>query len=137
VSPPPPAWYDVSMRRVLAILLLAVFSLPLVAPAFASAPDESTLPACCRRNGEHHCVMPGMVTANVPPRYRSVSAKCPVAPFAGIALMLPHVFAAHTAPASVIPAASPAALVREAEAGYRISFERARQKRGPPALLGL
>jgi hypothetical protein len=46
------------MRRLLSILLLAAFTLPLVAPllAFAQDPDAG-LPACCRRHGQHRCTM--------------------------------------------------------------------------------
>jgi len=61
------------MRRVLSILLLLVLGAgPSEAVAFAvgliSGPasvwtgkvDESRLPACCRRNGKHHCAMGSM-----------------------------------------------------------------------------
>lgn len=37
------------------LLLLTVF-LPLQ-PLFASAQADASLPACCRRNGAHHCMM--------------------------------------------------------------------------------
>jgi hypothetical protein len=44
------------MRRLLSILLLAAFALPLVAPLLALAQDpDAGLPACCRRHGQHHC----------------------------------------------------------------------------------
>jgi len=44
------------MRRPLAILLVLFFALgPLQGVLQAS--DESRLPACCRRNGAHHCAM--------------------------------------------------------------------------------
>jgi hypothetical protein len=46
------------MRRLLSILLLAAFTLPLVAPLLALAQDpDAGLPACCRRHGQHHCAM--------------------------------------------------------------------------------
>lgn len=44
------------MRRALAILLLAAIHVPLIAP-LALADSESSLPACCRKNGAHHCSM--------------------------------------------------------------------------------
>ncbi len=125
------------MRRALAMLLVIGFGLPLIAPAFASGPDEASLPACCRRNGAHHCSMAGMTTVNVPSHDRSVSAKCPYAPWAGPVLMLPHAFGAHTRSAAEAATAGPAAIIGEAESGYRISFHRARQKRGPPSPLAL
>jgi hypothetical protein len=44
------------MRRPLAILLVLFFALgPLQGVLQAS--DDSRLPACCRRNGAHHCAM--------------------------------------------------------------------------------
>jgi len=42
------------LRRISAILLLALFSFSLIGFAFQSDPDAN-LPACCRRNGSHHC----------------------------------------------------------------------------------
>jgi len=44
------------MRRILAITLLIAFGSPLVLPLFAAPLDpQKNLPACCRRNGAHHC----------------------------------------------------------------------------------
>ncbi len=46
------------LRRILAITLLIAFGFPIVAPAFAAAPNsEASLPACCRTHGAHHCAM--------------------------------------------------------------------------------
>lgn len=124
------------MRRAPAALLLLVFSFPLIAPLFASGPDESQLPACCRRDGKHHCAMAmgGMELANVPSRYIVVSEKCPCCPFTHAQLMLPHVYF-RAAAAVVGSSACRVDIIREAEAGYRISADRARPKRGPPATL--
>jgi hypothetical protein len=50
--------YNRSVRRLLAISLLLLFSFPLVSPLLAlSANPETNLPACCRRDGKHHCQM--------------------------------------------------------------------------------
>jgi hypothetical protein len=44
------------MRRILAIALLIAFGSPFVLPLLASTADsQAGLPACCRRNGAHHC----------------------------------------------------------------------------------
>lgn len=128
--------YYVGMRRALAMLLLAAFSFPLIAPALAAAPDESSLPMCCRRNGAHHCAMADMTVA-VPSRYQSVGARCPCCPFGHVALMLPHAFAPLSATPTAALSTGPATLVRDAEAGYRVSADRNRQKRGPPSFLSL
>ena len=124
------------MRRAFAVMLVLGFSLPLIAPALASAPAESQLPACCRRNGKHHCAM-SMQMGNIPSSFRVVSEKCPYSPFAHTPLLQPQPFSSVNAPAASRPAAGPATIVRAAEAGYRISADRARHTRGPPRLLAL
>jgi hypothetical protein len=45
----------ISMRRALAILLVAHFSFSLISPSVFASDADSKLPACCRRNGKHHC----------------------------------------------------------------------------------
>ena len=46
------------MRRLLSILLFWATLFPMVAPALTTgAMGQSTLPACCRRDGKHHCMM--------------------------------------------------------------------------------
>ncbi|HTW48097.1 MAG TPA: hypothetical protein VMD92_09115 [Acidobacteriaceae bacterium] len=122
------------MRRALAIFLLAGFSFPLIAPLFTSGPSEASLPACCRRNGKHHCMMYAMMMGEAPSRNPTVEEKCPYAPFAGRSLMLPHAFTPRGVPAMAEQAVTSAAIVRDPEAGYRISADRTRQKRGPPSL---
>ncbi len=71
------------MRRISAVLLLVLFGVSLLAPAFASEAD-SNLPACCRRAGKHHCSMaarsgspqngPGFAANTVCPLYGQTSA---------------------------------------------------------------
>ena len=119
------------MRRALAVMMLLVFSGPLFAPLLTASPDESSLPPCCRRNGKHHCMMAGMTMGMASP-YRIVTEKCPYSPFADLALMLPHAFFGRARVAYTTQAALQALPAAQAEAGYRISFHRSRQKRGPP-----
>lgn len=125
------------VRRGCGLLLVLLFSLPLIAPAFTSGPDDASLPACCRRNGKHHCIMYRMMMGEDSSPYHVVTEKCPYSPFAGVALMLPHAFVSHSAPAVDGSPTGPAAVIREAEAGYRIALDRARHKRGPPRILAL
>lgn len=123
------------VRRTLAALLLVLFSLPLIAPALASSSADAGLPACCRRDGKHHCA-DGMALA-VPSKYAVASEKCcfPVLPQA--LLMLPHAFTADAVSSAALPLSTPEAVAREAESARRISRERSRHKRGPPALLAI
>jgi len=44
------------VQRLKAILLLALFAASLIPPATSTAVDAK-LPACCRRDGRHHCAM--------------------------------------------------------------------------------
>ncbi|HXE63272.1 MAG TPA: hypothetical protein VN519_07000 [Bryobacteraceae bacterium] len=61
------------MRRLLASLLLALISLSLVSPVLASA-TKSEVPACCLRNGKHHCEMGAEISTHGKPGLR---AQCP------------------------------------------------------------
>lgn len=58
----PSIYHSLQMRRGFSILLIAIFSLgPLT--ALSSASEEASLPACCRRNGEHRCARAEEMTA--------------------------------------------------------------------------
>jgi DNA-binding transcriptional LysR family regulator len=61
------------MRRLLASLLLVLISLSLVSPVLASA-AKSDVPACCLRNGKHHCEMGAEISTHGKPGLR---ARCP------------------------------------------------------------
>lgn len=122
------------MRRLLAISLLLLFSLPLVSPLLGESVGEASLPACCRRNGKHHCEMMGMGASTSRTGAGAIREKCPYTPAAPAVLLLPS-FTPSTAAAIFAGIASHPAIAPQAEAQLRISFDRARQKRGPPALL--
>jgi hypothetical protein len=122
------------MRRALATFLLAVFSFPLIAPAvFADA--ESNLPACCRRGGKHHCAMM-MDEAPVPGvSLRSIQPRCPLYPCAPATPAGRFVAVLKSSYAIFGAVVSHPAIHVRTEAGYRISFGRSSQKRGPPVVL--
>ena len=119
------------MRRAAAGLLLSVFGFSLIAPALIA--EESNLPACCRRLGAHHCAL---ASANSTGQELSaIQEKCPTYPTARVS---PQSFLTMLlTPPEVIFASivSHPAVHARTEARYRVSFSRARQKRGPPALL--
>lgn len=117
------------VRRIPAIVLLTVFSVSLSLPALPAGTD-SNLPACCRREGMHHCATPGTASTGA-----SIVAVCPAFPKTGAT-------PAHSKIAAVRPAAVIAGQIAEQAAGLarRLGlvhswFARERQKRGPPALL--
>ena len=122
------------MRRALASLLLALFSLPLI---FATLVDGavSSLPACCLRDGKHHCVLADPVESPASPQLQSVQPKCPMFPRAGALPGFSQSAALASAAATVVirieRAAAPPATDR---AVSQLSFL-SPHKRGPPSQL--
>jgi hypothetical protein len=115
------------VRRASAILLVAVCSLSLIGPAFTDA--NSALPSCCRRDGRHHCAMTGKAGVQL------TRQKCSNYPEAGAAPACFKTLAAkpsHTLYAAILTYPAGHA---QTEARYGASFNRSRQKRGPPTLL--
>ena len=47
----------IAMRRIPAILLVVLYGFSLISAAWFSPDAGSGLPACCRRDGKHHCEM--------------------------------------------------------------------------------
>jgi hypothetical protein len=121
------------MRRSVAILVSLLFSWMLILPVFAPS-TESNLPACCRKNGEHHCMTPdsdGLSGSSV----AAVKAKCPSFPqllsvSSQWQLASPSTAAGVFAGIVQHPAVAP-----QTHAAARISSFRSNQKRGPPSFL--
>ena len=109
------------------------FSLPLVSSLFGTATAEATLPVCCRRDGRHHCGM-GSEGSAQGSSAGTVGEKCPYTPSASAFLVLPS-FTPSTAASIFAGITRHPALSPQTDAQLRISFDRVRQKRGPPALL--
>src|ERR1700733_16076757 len=134
------------MRRILSILLAIGFGL---GPALAAVPanalaagllsarsgwtgkvDESSLPACCRRNGKHHCVMTALENGET-----SISAPdcCPCLPHALVSTApVSAALLAVTTDSLAYPTERVAA--RYSTDGPRASDPRSWPKRRPPAL---
>jgi len=122
------------MRRSLAIVLALLFSVWLIAPALIAS-VQSNVPVCCRKDGKHHCVMQA-VESDSKSAVAAIGSKCPLFSHASVTahheLDTARQAAAIFAGSVSHPGGSP-----QTEAGYRISFHRSRQKRGPPALFFL
>jgi hypothetical protein len=128
------------MWRTSAIVLLTLFLVVQVLPFVSSqTPDEASLPACCRTHGKHHCVMNmNLLTrsqgSDHRPVFAQVTEKCPYAPAALVGLHGPGFKPTRSALifAEIVshPVQRP-----QTEAHRRISFDRSRQKRGPPAMV--
>ena len=121
------------MRRLLAISLLMLFSFSLISPLLATDALEASLPACCRRAGKHHCAMQ-IADSEQGRNIGIVAEKCPYAP-AAPAVMHLSVFAPPAAEAVFAGLVGHPAVHAQTAAQYRISFDRSRQKRGPPSLI--
>lgn len=122
------------MQRLLAALVLSIIGFLPIAPAFGNVNGTATLPACCRAQGKHKCVMASPQQA-VQIGIRSQCDQCPFAPGVTSTPIASSVFL--PASSQVFFAGLLSQLVAQAqtEARYRISFARSRQKRGPPSFL--
>jgi hypothetical protein len=109
--------------------LVLVLGLPLCASLFQAQAEQAGMPACCRRSGAHRC-MAGMGTRSGQPVAHAV---CSMFPHAAASAQTGVWSMAGEQQASAKLDIRPA-VVGQVEAGYRISFGRARQKRGPPTL---
>ena len=131
-------------RRCIAALLLVVFGLPLFASAVSMGQDpENALPACCRRNGAHHCAMSmgqraavsAGQAASATPRFEAPLACCPYCPASPVASHVNVLGTPVESTAVLLQFHTQPAVVAQTEARWRIAREGARQKRGPPKVL--
>lgn len=126
------------MRKFFAIALLAVFGLPFVSPLLAmTAKSETNLPACCRRNGKHNCMMSAAERnqlENNAPAFSSPPEKCPYAPVAILGTHHPTTFSYRARQTIYADLATGAAGTGQTQSKLRIALDRTHGKRGPPAL---
>jgi hypothetical protein len=126
--------YNNGVRRLLSIVLLVIFSFPLISPVLAlTSGSDASLPACCRRNGAHHCMLK-MQTAESTGSAVSLSATPPRCPaFPAVVTPVKHGDLSFRA-ASLIFAeiVSHRSVRTQTEARARVALDRSRQKRGPP-----
>jgi hypothetical protein len=118
------------MRRLLSILLLAAFALPLVAPglALAQGPDAG-LPACCRRHGQHHCAMSATERDSSTHYAVAVCAAWPQQAIAPSLLLHPFVGRASSSPVCLTKNFSQPGWTQR----HRVTLvDRAHLQRGPP-----
>lgn len=94
------------MRRSLSILLMLVFGLGPLTLAIQQN-DDSSLPACCRRHGAHHCAMSGdagpqQLNSQLP--VFKAPSRCPLFPLRGNATpsRVPAVFPILNIPAILV-----------------------------------
>jgi hypothetical protein len=111
-----------------------------VSPLFAlGAMSDTGLPACCRRNGKHHCMMSadeGATLSSDTQAFDAPPQQCPYYP-ASIAIVHGDLFTLPAAQAVYAGLIAHPAVVAQTESKLRISRTRSRQKRGPPSFLSL
>lgn len=123
------------MRRLLAAAALAWINFALLFAAIHSAfgaGPVSNLPLCCRRDGRHACSL----MAQPPVSGAALqAARCPLYP--GARAVPAQAKASGLTPFVTVNAAiaSHSAAQPQTETRYRMSYSRARQKRGPPVIL--
>ncbi|WP_263357326.1 hypothetical protein [Acidicapsa ligni] len=130
------------MRRILTILLMLVLG---IGPAMAAVPtgalsagwdaiqNDSRLPACCRRNGAHHCAMTQMNSGDNKQTSLSAPNCCPCMPHA-VASTVVSDYALVGSAAHQSALLSEARTAQASETAARISAMRTWPKRGPPSL---
>lgn len=120
------------MRRLLALALLVLFSSSLSGPLLAFSDQAAdAVPICCKSGGKHHCMM-RVPDRSAEQQIASVSEKCPCYP-RSMAASVGQFYASPAGAAIYAQVVSHPASHAQHEAQYRISFDRSRHKRGPPA----
>jgi hypothetical protein len=124
------------LRKFLAIALLAVFGLPLVSPLLAmTARSEANVPACCRKNGKHHCMMSAVEHNRLNPGKPAFTApleKCPYAPAAILSTQHPTKLASRSWQMFYAKFGTGRAGMGPAIPQRRLARDKAHGKRGPP-----
>lgn len=126
------------MRRVLASIWLALLSFPLIAQ-IALANNAPDLPACCRRDGKHHCAMSEMAgSAEMPggPALKAVQLKCPLFPKAEVVPSFSKTVVLQCAARIGAPRLAGLTTIRPEDTNPRIASRASVRKRGPPATPG-
>jgi hypothetical protein len=139
------------MRRIISILLLLVLGIApnlaaIPANAFAGGivagmragisgqPDESQLPACCRRNGKHHCSLSAQAALSGHSHETTVAANdcCPCPPQA-LDSTAPSFAAVLNSSAHTTASPSELRSLASLPAAIRATDQRTQPQRGPPA----
>jgi hypothetical protein len=124
------------LRKLIAIALLVVFGLPLASSLLALSPtSEANLPACCRKNGKHHCMMSLAEQRRQQgdkPGVAAPAEKCPYCPTALLNIHSQIDFMPQAGQAIYAGLVSHPAVIAQTECKLRIACDKSRGKRGPP-----
>ena len=127
------------LRRLLALVLLAVFALPLASPLLALGPGgDAGLPACCRREGKHHCAMTAAERSRLSagksadPAFRTPEIRCPHCPATLQTASRQDLHALPAAERDLLPPGTHDHSLAQAVVWRRNARKRTRHNRGPP-----
>ena len=119
--------------------MLALIGSFLASPliALSSSDPEQNLPACCRRDGHHHCTMmdQALRSASNSTQTHQVFERCPFYPHA--AAVSEFFFNAVPFPSGLhdVQIEIQIAAHSQTDAHYRLSLDHSRWNRGPPSNL--
>jgi len=120
------------VRRFSSIVLLLLFSFPLISSVFALvASSDVNLPACCRRNGAHHCAGTMRAPESSGPAFSAIPQRCPAYP-AVVTVVRHGDLSFHAASLIFAGVISHPVVKPQTQARARIALDLSRQKRGPP-----
>ncbi len=124
-----------ALKRLIANSMLVILIASLLAP-LALGFQQSSVPACCRRNGKHHCMsgMSGMMASNdKAPAFRTIPTRCPFR--STVATLVPAAEAqvGRTRTSTYVP---PSALLAQGHESFTLSASAHLPffQRGPPTL---
>jgi hypothetical protein len=128
--------YHEVLQRACAILLLAFVSFSLISPE-VFATSDSTSPACCRRDGKHHCAAMNKAHQEQPASGPIVKSgrRCASFPTAGVIRTFSSTILLNASQAFFASILTHPAVHPQTEARQRLSYSRSCQKRGPPISL--
>ena len=109
-----------ALKRLIANSMLVILIASLLAP-LALCFQQNRVPACCRRNGKHHCMsgMSGMLASkDKAPAFRTIPARCPF--HSAVATLLPvtHAQVGRTSTSTHVP---PSAILLQRPESFGLS----------------
>ena len=130
------ARYNGIVQRLLSVVLLVFFSLPLISPVLAvTAGSDGNMPACCRRNGAHHCtkIVQPKESGGPEVSFSAITGQCPAYP-AVVTPVRHGDLTFHTSSLIFAEAVSHPSIKAQTQARARIALDLSGQKRGPPKI---